>query len=50
VRDNAGTRSESLRRVRGSGQIEVPGADHFFAGHEAELVRHIKRFLDQRLK
>jgi dienelactone hydrolase len=50
VRDNAGTRSESLRRVRGSGQIEVANADHFFVGHETELVRHIKRFLDQRLK
>ena len=50
VRDNAGARAESLRRVRGSAQIEVPGADHFFAGHEAELVGHIKRFLDQRLK
>ena len=50
VRDNAGARAESLRRVRGSAQIEVPGADHFFAGHEGELVSHIKRFLDQRLK
>ena len=50
VRDNAGARAESLRRVRGSAQIEVPAADHFFAGQEAALVRHIKRFLDQRLK
>jgi pimeloyl-ACP methyl ester carboxylesterase len=49
VRDNAGARADSLRRVRGSAQIEVPGADHFFSGHEGELVRHIKRFLDRRL-
>ena len=50
VRDNAGARAESLRRVRGSAQVEVPGADHFFAGHEIELVRHIKSFLDRRLQ
>ena len=50
VRDNAGARAESLRGVRGSAQIEVPGADHFFAGHETELVRQIKSFLDRRLK
>ncbi|MEA3154582.1 MAG: hypothetical protein QOK44_2171, partial [Betaproteobacteria bacterium] len=32
VRDNAAARADRLRRVRGSAQIEVPGADHFFAG------------------
>jgi pimeloyl-ACP methyl ester carboxylesterase len=50
VRDNAGARADAIRRVRGSAQIEVPGADHFFQGEEVALVRHIKRFLDQRLK
>ena len=50
VRDNAGARAESLRRVRGSAQVEVPGADHFFSGHETELVRQIKSFLDRRLR
>ena len=50
VRDNAVARAESLRRVRGSAQVEVPGADHFFAGHETELVRQIKTFLDRRLR
>ena len=50
VRDNAAARAESLRRMRGSAQLEVPGADHFFAGHEAALVRHVKLFLDQRLR
>ena len=50
VRDNARERAEALRRVKGSAQIEVPDADHFFSGRETELVRHIKRFLDQRLR
>jgi alpha/beta superfamily hydrolase len=50
VRDNAGARAQSLSRVRGSAQVEVPGADHFFAGHEIELTRQIKSFLDRRLK
>jgi pimeloyl-ACP methyl ester carboxylesterase len=50
VRDNATARAESLRSVRGSAQIEVAGADHFFSGHEGELVRHIKTFLDRRLR
>ena len=50
VRDSAAARAESLRRVRGSAQVEVPGADHFFSGHETELVRHIKTFLDMRLR
>jgi len=50
VRDNAAARAESLRRVRGSAQIEVPGADHFFVGHEAELVRQIRLFLERALR
>ena len=50
VRDNAVERAERLRRVRGSAQIEVPGADHFFTGHESTLVRHVKLFLDQKLR
>ncbi|HET7158167.1 MAG TPA: DUF3530 family protein [Burkholderiales bacterium] len=50
VRDNAPARAEQLRRVRGSAQLDVPAADHFFTGHEAVLVGHVKRFLDLRLK
>lgn len=50
VRDNAAARAERLRQVRGSAQIDVPAADHFFAGQENALVRHVKLFLDQRLK
>jgi pimeloyl-ACP methyl ester carboxylesterase len=50
VRDNSAARADNLRRVRGSAQIEVPGADHFFAGQEAALVGAVKRFLDRSLK
>jgi dienelactone hydrolase len=50
VRDNSAARAESLRRVRGSAQVEVPGADHFFIGQETILVRQVKLFLDQKLK
>jgi dienelactone hydrolase len=50
VRDNSAARAESLRRVRGSAQIEIAGADHFFAGYETILVRQVKLFLDQKLK
>jgi pimeloyl-ACP methyl ester carboxylesterase len=50
VRDNAAERADRLRRVRGSAQIEVPGADHFFAGQESTLVRNVKLFLDRRLR
>ena len=50
VRDNAPERAERLRRIRGSAQVEVPEADHFFTGHESALVRHVKLFLDHKLK
>jgi pimeloyl-ACP methyl ester carboxylesterase len=50
VRDNAPVRAERLSRIRGSAQIEVPAADHFFAGQEQALVRQIKLFLDHRLR
>jgi pimeloyl-ACP methyl ester carboxylesterase len=39
-----------LRTLKGSAQIEVAGADHYFVGHESELVRQVRQFLDQRLK
>lgn len=50
VLDGAGTRAAALERVRGSGQVQVAGADHFFAGMENELVRQIRLFLDNRLR
>lgn len=50
VLENADKRAEAISRVRGSAQIQVGGADHFFNGQEAELVRHIRQFLDQKLR
>jgi len=50
VLDGAPKRAAAIRGIRGSGQIQVPGADHFFAGMENDLVRQVKLFLDRRLK
>ena len=50
VLDHAGQRAAAIRGIRGSAQIQVPGADHFFAGMEGELVRRVRQFLDARLK
>ncbi|MBI3043055.1 MAG: DUF3530 family protein [Betaproteobacteria bacterium] len=50
VLDNAGTRAAAIRAIRGSGQVQVAGADHFFAGMENELVRQVRLFLERRLK
>lgn len=46
VLQNAAKRADAIRRVRGSGQVSVAGADHYFNGNETELTRHVKRFLD----
>lgn len=50
VVDNAEKRAAAIKAVRGSGQVRVAGADHFFAGMENELVRQVRQFLDARLK
>jgi dienelactone hydrolase len=50
VLENAGKRAGLLRTIRGSAQVEVAGADHFFTGREDELVRQVRLFLDRRLK
>jgi pimeloyl-ACP methyl ester carboxylesterase len=50
VLDNAAKRAAAIRTVRGSSQVQVPGADHFFSGTENELVRHVRLFLDRQLK
>lgn len=50
VLDHAAQRAAAIRGVRGSGQLQVAGADHFFAGMENELVHRVKQFLDSRLK
>jgi pimeloyl-ACP methyl ester carboxylesterase len=49
VLKDAPARAAAIRHLRGSAQVEVPGADHFFAGQEAALVRHVRLFLDRAL-
>ena len=39
-----------LKTLKGSAQIEVAGADHYFAGSERELVTRVQQFLDNRLR
>jgi len=46
----AAQRAAAIRQIRGSGQVQVAGADHFFAGRERDLVDQVKLFLDARLK
>jgi predicted alpha/beta-hydrolase family hydrolase len=50
VLQGAATRAAALRKVRGSGQIEIAGADHFYADRESELANQVKLFLDRKLK
>lgn len=50
VLGGAEQRAAAIRGVRGSGQVRVAGADHFFAGMEGGLVRHVRQFLDARLR
>ena len=50
VLDSAEKRAAAIRGIRGSGQMQVAGADHFFAGMESELVRHVKLFLGRSLR
>lgn len=47
VLKNADARAALLAGLKGSAQIEVQGSDHYFAGTEADLVRHVRRFLDR---
>jgi dienelactone hydrolase len=46
----AGARAATLAKLKGSAQMEVAGADHYFAGFEGALIKQAKLFLDQRLK
>ncbi len=40
-------RLKQIRRIKGSGQVVVPNAPHFFEGKEDELVRIVVDFLDR---
>jgi len=50
VLDNAAKRAAAIRNLRGSGQISVAGADHFFNGMDRELLQQVKLFLDRSLR
>jgi pimeloyl-ACP methyl ester carboxylesterase len=50
VLGNAERRAAVLRIIRGSAQVQVAGADHYFAGREDELMRQVRLFLDRRLR
>lgn len=43
-------RAAEIRGIRGSGQLQVTGAEHFFSGKEDELVGYVRRFLDRSLR
>jgi len=43
-------RAAVLMKLKGSAQIEVAGADHYFTSRESELERQVKQFLDLRLR
>ncbi len=45
VLTTAAVRQRGLLAVNGSRQIRIAGADHFYAGHEAELAAAIDAFL-----
>jgi dienelactone hydrolase len=48
VRQRAAARAAVLRTLKGSAQIEVAGADHYFAGSERALVAATRQFLDRK--
>lgn len=50
VLQRAETRAAVLTTIRGSAQIEVAGADHYFTGREGQLVQQVRQFLDQKFK
>jgi predicted alpha/beta-hydrolase family hydrolase len=47
VLELAAGRAAAIKAVRGSAQVRVAGADHFFTGMDNELVRSVKLFLDR---
>lgn len=47
VLELAARRAAVIQKIRGSAQIRVAGADHYFNNMENELVRNVKLFLDR---
>ena len=50
VLQKADARAAVLAKNKGSAQIEVQGADHYFGGRETELATRMRQFLDQKFK
>lgn len=50
VLKNANQRAQVIKKIKGSAQIMVPQADHFFNGQDDVLVKYVKSFLDKSLK
>ena len=50
VLDNAAARADIIRRIPGSAQIQVPGANHFFEGMDKALVSNVRLFLDRQTR
>ena len=48
VLQRAAARAAVLRTLKGSAQIEVAGADHYFAGSERALVIQVRQFLERK--
>jgi pimeloyl-ACP methyl ester carboxylesterase len=49
VLEAASRRAAALKRLPGSAQVAVQGADHFFNGQEDALVAQVRAFLDRAL-
>ncbi|MGA0025092.1 MAG: dienelactone hydrolase family protein [Burkholderiales bacterium] len=47
VLGSAAKRAAAIQSIRGSAQISVAGAEHFFRGREVDLLRSVKLFLDR---
>lgn len=46
VKASAAARAKAIKRLPHSRQVRVAGSDHFFNGHDAELVKTVSGFLD----
>jgi pimeloyl-ACP methyl ester carboxylesterase len=50
VLQKAAGRTVALKKLKGSAQVEVAGADHYFAGSGDELLKQVRQFLDRRFQ
>jgi alpha-beta hydrolase superfamily lysophospholipase len=47
VLQTAAKRGQEVKKLKGGEQIRAPGTDHFFDGHDEELQRYVRGFLDK---